>query len=186
MIHSMTCRGHCWVVITSIIFCHPGLEGSASLWVLQLSFNRISTLSPGDLSHLRQLKELHLQHNLITSLHPQMFQELAQLRVRGILLFTHLCIKCSLYIPSQSNLLEKCTKYSVFPTVMWSQTLCSWVTLRSILYFKIYVAYMYCLFKQTNYAICLPYVYFVYPVKGARSELQHVDQPPSSDIPLPA
>ncbi|XP_050933186.1 uncharacterized protein LOC108878836 [Lates calcarifer] len=58
-----------------------GLEGSASLWVLQLSFNRISSLRPGDLSHLRQLKELHLQHNLITNLHPQMFQDLAQLRV---------------------------------------------------------------------------------------------------------
>ncbi|GLD65515.1 leucine-rich repeat-containing protein 66 [Lates japonicus] len=58
-----------------------GLEGSASLWVLQLSFNRISSLRPGDLSHLRQLKELHLQHNLITILHPQMFQDLAQLRV---------------------------------------------------------------------------------------------------------
>ncbi|XP_049444498.1 uncharacterized protein LOC125896175 isoform X1 [Epinephelus fuscoguttatus] len=58
-----------------------GLEGSESLQVLQLSFNRISTLRPGDLSHLRQLKELHLQHNLITSLHPQMFQDLAQLQV---------------------------------------------------------------------------------------------------------
>ncbi|XP_044055684.1 uncharacterized protein LOC122877756 isoform X1 [Siniperca chuatsi] len=58
-----------------------GLEGSESLQVLQLSFNKISTLQPGDLSHLRQLKELHLQHNLITSLHPQMFQDLAQLRV---------------------------------------------------------------------------------------------------------
>ncbi|XP_023269102.1 leucine-rich repeat-containing protein 66 isoform X2 [Seriola lalandi dorsalis] len=58
-----------------------GLERSPSLWVLQLSFNRISTVRPGDLSHLRQLKELHLQHNLITSLHPQMFQDLTQLRV---------------------------------------------------------------------------------------------------------
>ncbi|XP_051233434.1 leucine-rich repeat-containing protein 66 [Dicentrarchus labrax] len=58
-----------------------GLEGSESLQVLQLSFNRISTLRQEDLSHLRQLKELHLQHNLITSLHPQMFQELAQLQV---------------------------------------------------------------------------------------------------------
>nr|XP_046248735.1 TLR4 interactor with leucine rich repeats isoform X2 [Scatophagus argus] len=58
-----------------------GLEGSESLQVLQLSFNRISTLQPGDLGRLRQLIELHLQHNLITSLHPQMFQDLAQLRV---------------------------------------------------------------------------------------------------------
>ncbi|CAK6956118.1 uncharacterized protein LOC122988751 [Scomber scombrus] len=58
-----------------------GLEGSESLQVLQLSFNRISTLQPGVLSNLRQLKELDLQHNLITSLHPQMFQDLAQLTV---------------------------------------------------------------------------------------------------------
>nr|XP_019936148.1 PREDICTED: leucine-rich repeat-containing protein 66 [Paralichthys olivaceus] len=58
-----------------------GLEGSASLWVLQLSFNRISTIRPGELRHLQQLKELHLKHNLITHLHPQMFQDLTQLRV---------------------------------------------------------------------------------------------------------
>ncbi|XP_031724273.1 leucine-rich repeat-containing G-protein coupled receptor 6 [Anarrhichthys ocellatus] len=58
-----------------------GLDGSESLQVLQLSFNRISTLRPGELRHLRQLKELHLQHNLISSLHPQMFQDLVQLRV---------------------------------------------------------------------------------------------------------
>ncbi|KAG7243774.1 hypothetical protein INR49_008924 [Caranx melampygus] len=58
-----------------------GLEASPSLRVLQLSFNKISTLQPGNLQHLRQLKELHLQHNLITSLHPQMFQDLNQLEV---------------------------------------------------------------------------------------------------------
>ncbi|XP_074492257.1 uncharacterized protein lrrc66 isoform X2 [Sebastes fasciatus] len=58
-----------------------GMEGSESLQVLQLSFNKISTVQPGDLTHLRQLKELHLQHNLITSLHPQMFKDLAQLQV---------------------------------------------------------------------------------------------------------
>ncbi|CAI5640604.1 unnamed protein product [Oreochromis niloticus] len=58
-----------------------GLEGIESLEVLQLSFNRISTLQLGELSHLQQLKELHLQHNLITSLHPQMFQDLPQLKV---------------------------------------------------------------------------------------------------------
>ncbi|TMS20759.1 Leucine-rich repeat-containing protein 66, partial [Larimichthys crocea] len=58
-----------------------GLEGSELLQVLQLSFNKISTLRPEDLSHLQQLTELHLQHNLITTLHPQMFQDLAQLRV---------------------------------------------------------------------------------------------------------
>uniref|UniRef100_A0AAQ5XLS0 Ig-like domain-containing protein n=1 Tax=Amphiprion ocellaris TaxID=80972 RepID=A0AAQ5XLS0_AMPOC len=58
-----------------------GLEGVGSLQVLQLSFNRISTLRPEDLSHLNQLKELDLKHNLITSLHPQMFQGLVQLKV---------------------------------------------------------------------------------------------------------
>ncbi|KAF3835134.1 hypothetical protein F7725_027692 [Dissostichus mawsoni] len=58
-----------------------GLGGCGSLQVLQLSFNRISTLRPADLNHLQQLKELHLRHNLISSLHPQMFQDLAQLRV---------------------------------------------------------------------------------------------------------
>nr|XP_020459009.1 leucine-rich repeat-containing protein 66 [Monopterus albus] len=58
-----------------------GLEGSGSLQVLQLSFNRISAVQPEDLIHLQQLKELHLQHNLITILHPQVFQDLAQLRV---------------------------------------------------------------------------------------------------------
>lgn len=74
-------HGYCLVLITGLFFCHPGLEGGESLQVLQLSFNRISTLRPVELSHLRQLKELHLQHNLITSLHPQMFQDLAQLQV---------------------------------------------------------------------------------------------------------
>ncbi|XP_029002775.1 protein clarinet [Betta splendens] len=58
-----------------------GLEGSKSLQVLQLSFNRISTLRPGDVRKLPQLKELHLRHNLITSVDPLMFQDLAQLRV---------------------------------------------------------------------------------------------------------
>ncbi|XP_034035110.1 uncharacterized protein LOC117518160 [Thalassophryne amazonica] len=59
----------------------PGLETSTSLQVLQLSFNKISTLQPEDLSHLSQLKELHVQHNFITTLHPQTFQGLEQLRV---------------------------------------------------------------------------------------------------------
>ncbi|KAA8589794.1 hypothetical protein FQN60_013159, partial [Etheostoma spectabile] len=67
--------------LRSVLLGNNRLEGSESLQVLQLSFNRISTLRPGELSHLRQLKELHLRHNLITSLHPQMFQDLAQLRV---------------------------------------------------------------------------------------------------------
>lgn len=78
------------VLITALVFCHAGLEGSESLQVLQLSFNKISTLKPADLAHLRQLKELHLQHNLITSLHPQMFQDLAQLRVTLIKLIENM------------------------------------------------------------------------------------------------
>ncbi|TWW57573.1 hypothetical protein D4764_07G0002920 [Takifugu flavidus] len=58
-----------------------GLEGSTSLQVLHISFNRISTLRAGQFSRLRQLKELHLQHNLIASLHPHIFQDLPQLQV---------------------------------------------------------------------------------------------------------
>uniref|UniRef100_A0AAQ4Q6T8 Immunoglobulin domain-containing protein n=1 Tax=Gasterosteus aculeatus aculeatus TaxID=481459 RepID=A0AAQ4Q6T8_GASAC len=58
-----------------------GLESSRSLQVLQLSYNRISALRPGDLRHLQQLEELHLHHNLIRSLHPQTFQGLTRLRV---------------------------------------------------------------------------------------------------------
>lgn len=65
----------------ALVYLPSGLEASESLQVLQLSFNRISTLRPGDLSNLRHLTELHLQHNLIASLHPQTFQDLAQLRV---------------------------------------------------------------------------------------------------------
>ncbi|CAG5862294.1 unnamed protein product [Menidia menidia] len=58
-----------------------GLDGVEFLQILQLSFNRISILQPGELSHLRQLKELHLHHNLLTHLQPQIFQNLVQLRV---------------------------------------------------------------------------------------------------------
>lgn len=67
--------------IQHFLLCDPGLEASESLQVLQLSFNKISTLQPEDLSSLRHLTELHLGHNLISSLHPQMFQNLTQLRV---------------------------------------------------------------------------------------------------------
>ncbi|KAM7011911.1 leucine-rich repeat-containing protein 66 [Tautogolabrus adspersus] len=58
-----------------------GLQSCESLQVLQLSFNRISTLRPQDFDNLRKLKELILKHNLITSLHPQTFKGLAQLQV---------------------------------------------------------------------------------------------------------
>ncbi|XP_060885045.1 mucin-4 isoform X1 [Labrus mixtus] len=58
-----------------------GLQSCESLQVLQLSFNRISTLRPQDFSNLQQLKELNLKHNLLTSLHPQTFVGLSQLQV---------------------------------------------------------------------------------------------------------
>nr|XP_020513379.1 leucine-rich repeat-containing protein 66 isoform X3 [Labrus bergylta]XP_029137946.1 leucine-rich repeat-containing protein 66 isoform X2 [Labrus bergylta] len=58
-----------------------GLQSCESLQVLQLSFNRISTLRPQDFSNLQQLKELNLKHNLLTSLHPQTFMGLSQLQV---------------------------------------------------------------------------------------------------------
>ncbi|TNN42903.1 Beta-sarcoglycan [Liparis tanakae] len=73
-----------WRLVAGVKEMTPGLEGSESLQVLQLSFNRIASLRPGDLLHLRQLKELHLQHNLISSLHPQTFQDLANLRVTSL------------------------------------------------------------------------------------------------------
>ncbi|XP_017159952.1 serine-rich adhesin for platelets isoform X2 [Poecilia reticulata] len=58
-----------------------GLDAVESLQVLELSFNRISSLELGVLGGLHQLQELHLQHNLITHLDPQMFQNLEQLKV---------------------------------------------------------------------------------------------------------
>ncbi|XP_020558517.2 leucine-rich repeat-containing protein 66 [Oryzias latipes] len=58
-----------------------GLGVVPSLRVLWLAFNKISVLQLGELRDLQQLEELHLQHNLITHLHPQMFQDLIQLRV---------------------------------------------------------------------------------------------------------
>ncbi|XP_054902292.1 uncharacterized protein LOC129370361 [Poeciliopsis prolifica] len=58
-----------------------GLDAVESLQVLELSFNRISSLEPGVLGDLHRLQELHLQHNLITHLDPQMFQNLEQLKV---------------------------------------------------------------------------------------------------------
>uniref|UniRef100_A0A096M365 LRRCT domain-containing protein n=1 Tax=Poecilia formosa TaxID=48698 RepID=A0A096M365_POEFO len=57
------------------------LDAVESLQVLELSFNRISSLQLGVLGDLHQLWELHLQHNLITHLDPQMFQDLEQLKV---------------------------------------------------------------------------------------------------------
>lgn len=68
------------------LLCDSGLNASKSLQVLQLSFNKISTLQPEDLNNLQNLTELHLQHNLISSLHPQMFQKLTQLRVTTLYL----------------------------------------------------------------------------------------------------
>ncbi|XP_055077352.1 uncharacterized protein LOC129456201 isoform X1 [Periophthalmus magnuspinnatus] len=58
-----------------------GLGQQTSLWILDLSFNKISTLEQKDFSHLKLLQELHLQHNLISSLHPQIFEHLDRLKV---------------------------------------------------------------------------------------------------------
>ncbi|XP_060885060.1 leucine-rich repeat-containing protein 66 isoform X3 [Labrus mixtus] len=66
-----------------------GLQSCESLQVLQLSFNRISTLRPQDFSNLQQLKELNLKHNLLTSLHPQTFVGLSQLQVTLIVQDMH-------------------------------------------------------------------------------------------------
>ncbi|KAJ0065314.1 hypothetical protein NL108_007042, partial [Boleophthalmus pectinirostris] len=52
-----------------------------SLSILDLSFNKISTLEQKDFSHLKLLEELHVHHNLISSLHPQIFEHLDRLKV---------------------------------------------------------------------------------------------------------
>lgn len=70
------------------------------LQVLHVSFNRISSLRAGQFSRLRQLTELHLQHNLITNLHPQIFHDLTQLQVTPFvktILTVHILKPVSLY-----------------------------------------------------------------------------------------
>jgi len=52
-----------------------------SLQILQLSYNQISNIGLTDLDKCSNLKELHLQHNSITSIHPNAFIDLKQLQV---------------------------------------------------------------------------------------------------------
>ncbi|XP_077391693.1 leucine rich repeat containing 66 [Festucalex cinctus] len=61
-----------------------GLSALEVLEVLQLSFNRITTIQLGELDNLRGLRELHLQHNLISSLHPHVLRHLHQLEILDV------------------------------------------------------------------------------------------------------
>ncbi|KAF4099446.1 uncharacterized protein LOC131526838 isoform X2 [Onychostoma macrolepis] len=58
-----------------------GLGCINSLQILQLSYNQISKIGLTDLDNCIHLKELHLQHNSIISIHPQAFIDLKQLQV---------------------------------------------------------------------------------------------------------
>ncbi|XP_039548030.1 uncharacterized protein LOC120493475 isoform X2 [Pimephales promelas] len=58
-----------------------GLGCMKSLQILQLSYNQISNIGLTDLDKCSNLKELHLQHNSITSIHPNAFIDLKQLQV---------------------------------------------------------------------------------------------------------
>ncbi|ROL50987.1 Leucine-rich repeat-containing protein 66 [Anabarilius grahami] len=58
-----------------------GLGCMKSLQILQLSYNQISKIGLTDLDNCSYLKELHLQHNSITSIHPHAFIDLKQLQV---------------------------------------------------------------------------------------------------------
>ncbi|CAM4692803.1 unnamed protein product [Leuciscus chuanchicus] len=58
-----------------------GLGCMKSLQILQLSYNQISKIGLTDLDNCSYLKELHLQHNSITSIHPNAFVDLKQLQV---------------------------------------------------------------------------------------------------------
>lgn len=63
-----------------------GLKGSANLQVLQLSHNKISTLSLLDFQGCRQLRELYLQGNLISTIHPLAFKDMQELQVTVFIL----------------------------------------------------------------------------------------------------
>ncbi|XP_016144022.1 leucine-rich repeat-containing protein 66-like [Sinocyclocheilus grahami] len=58
-----------------------GLGCMKSLQFLQLSYNQISKIGLTDLDNCIDLKELHLQHNSIISIHPHAFIDLKQLQV---------------------------------------------------------------------------------------------------------
>ncbi|KTF76063.1 hypothetical protein cypCar_00041260, partial [Cyprinus carpio] len=65
----------------SIYISLSGLGCMKSLQILQLSYNQISKIGLTDLDNCIHLKELHLQHNSIISIHPQAFIDLKQLQV---------------------------------------------------------------------------------------------------------
>ncbi|XP_048864509.1 uncharacterized protein LOC125738972 isoform X2 [Brienomyrus brachyistius] len=58
-----------------------GLVGSTFLEVLNLSYNKINAIQHGSLNDCAQLRELYLQHNNISSLHPLAFQHMVKLQV---------------------------------------------------------------------------------------------------------
>ncbi|XP_067239789.1 uncharacterized protein [Chanodichthys erythropterus] len=58
-----------------------GLGCMKSLQILQLSYNQISKIGLTDLDNCSHLKEIHLQHNNIISIHPHAFIDLKQLQV---------------------------------------------------------------------------------------------------------
>ncbi|XP_042633179.1 leucine-rich repeat-containing protein 24-like [Cyprinus carpio] len=58
-----------------------GLGCMKSLQILQLSYNHISKIGLTDLDNCINLKELHLQHNSIISIHPHAFIDLKLLQV---------------------------------------------------------------------------------------------------------
>lgn len=64
-----------------LLLISKGLSALEALEVLRLSFNSITTIQLGELDNLRGLRELHLQHNLISSLHSDAFRHLQQLKV---------------------------------------------------------------------------------------------------------
>lgn len=59
-----------------------GLGNIKSLKELQLSHNKISEIGPADLAGCIQLNELHLQYNLINTIHPEAFKDLKNLKVQ--------------------------------------------------------------------------------------------------------
>lgn len=94
-----------------------------SLQILQLSYNQISKIGLTDLKNCIHLKELHLQHNSIISIHPQAFIDLKQLQVTShncSAYFSVVLIPATLYcnlILKGNNFKSNFTFVSVLPLV---------------------------------------------------------------------
>ncbi|XP_028856658.1 uncharacterized protein lrrc66 isoform X2 [Denticeps clupeoides] len=58
-----------------------GLRKSVNLLVLQLSYNKITALGSTDLQGCIHIRELHLHHNLISTIHPLAFRDVHDLEV---------------------------------------------------------------------------------------------------------